>query len=127
GLVLEGAAGAAPLRLEPRLRLAGNEDLLRAQSQRRRLHEAEEIRDLRVEVGERDEALHVETEDERAVGEEAGPGSRRPRAREDAAQDLHGERQTESLVLTRGQQRAHGITVEDLGVRGPPSLPLAEP
>src|SRR5262249_57584419 len=81
GLVLDGDAVAPPLRLEPRLRLAGDEDLLRALSQRRRLHEAEEIGDLRVEVGERDETLHVETEDERPVGEEARPRSRPTPAR----------------------------------------------
>src|SRR5690348_7889924 len=120
GFVLDGHAIAPPLRFEPRLGLAGNEDLLRALSERRRLHEAEEISDLRVEVRERDEALHVETEDQRAVGEEAGPGPRRARAGEDATQNLHGEREPEALVLPRGEQRADGIAVEDLGIRGRP-------
>ena len=56
-----------------------------------------------------------------------GAGTRRARARQDAAQDLDGEREPVALVLARREQRSHGIAVEDLGIGGGASLGIDEP
>src|SRR2546421_3252733 len=69
GLVVDRDAVGAPLALRARLRLAGDEDLLRAGGRRRRAHPAEQRRHLRVELRRREEARGIEAHDERAVAE----------------------------------------------------------
>ena len=95
--------------------------------ERRRLHPAEERRHLAVELGQRQEALHVEADHERAVGEDARGRPGGAGAGEDAAQDLDRERETVALVLARGEQRAGRSAVEDLGIGLRPALRVHEP
>src|SRR5262245_39796423 len=80
-LVLDGNAVAAALGLEPRLRLAGDEDLRRALRERCRLHPLEQRAHLLVEVGGRQESREVEADHQRAVGEDALAGASGPCAR----------------------------------------------
>src|SRR5438874_11210780 len=93
GLVVDRDAVGAPLALRARLRLAGDEDLLRAGGRRRRAHPAEQRRHLGVELRRRQEARGIEAHDQRAVAEHRRLVAGGAGARQDAGQDLDGQRE----------------------------------
>src|SRR5438552_1518977 len=116
-LLLDGNALGAARALGARLRLAGHEDLGGAGRGRGAADPPEQRGHLRVEFGRRQESRGIEGDDERAVRELALLGAGPARARQDAAEDLDGEREPVALVRAGRQQRARGVAVELPGIR----------
>src|SRR6185369_188440 len=109
--VLDRHTAGAPLALHPGFGLAGDQDLLRARRQRGRAYPVQQRRDLRVEIGQRQEAHRIDADHERAVAEHRWLAAGRAGAGEDAAEDLDRDRQAEALVGAGGEQRAGWLGV----------------
>src|SRR5262245_10133931 len=103
-LVVDGYAAGAALARDALLGLARDQDLLGAAGQRRRPYEAEERGDLRVEIAGRQEAAGIDADHQDAVAHRPLVGTRGPRARQDTAQDLDGQREPVALVLAGRDQ-----------------------
>src|SRR5438309_924741 len=116
-LLLDGNALDAARALGAPLRLAGHEDLGGAGRGRGAADPPEQRGHLRVEFGRRQEARGIEGDDERAVRELSLLGAGPARARQDAAEDLDGEREPVALVRAGRQQRARGVAVKLPGIR----------
>src|SRR5207253_10429855 len=110
-LVVDRDPAGAPLARGALLGLARDQDFLGTAGQRRRAHEAEERGDLRVKVARRQEAPGIDAHHQDAVAHRALVRARGAGARQDTAEDLHGEREPVALVFSGGDQRAGRVSV----------------
>src|SRR2546430_13491101 len=95
------------IRRPPRSTLFPYTTLFRSREQRRHLS---------VELGRRQEARGIERDDEGAVRELSLLGAGRARARQDATEDLDGEREAVPLVRAGGEQRARRLAIKLLRI-----------